>query len=297
MKSITFADIENENRIKGEQEIIFNLNSTFKIHSVNYNKTLNLWIVQLNTTDDGSEKLRKYLTEMEDNYPMIYFGRLLLKQLGQVDQGKKYFEILLKSLPSDHPDIDSVYNDIGNVHDKKDELKNYEIGYEIRRKRLQLNHPCIAESLRNIGDIHKRIGNYDFALDYYQQILKISERNYPDDHVNKAIVMMNIGLVYSDKNDCDTALKHLSRAIEMFKHVLPKQNLGSAICLDKIGDVYKKKDDFPVALDYYHQQLTMREQCLPFDHPDLSLALHDIVDIYEKMDQIENGLDFCRKKT
>ncbi len=304
MKSISFADIENEALFEGEQEIIFNLNSTFKIHSVDFDKTLNLWIVQLNTTDDGSEKLREYLIvakqEIEECSPMIYFGCLLLNQLGQVDQAKKYFEMLLKSLPSDHPDIDSVYNNIGNVHGKRDELnlalKNYEFGYEIRRKRLPPNYLRIAGSLHNIGGIHQRKRNYDLALDYYQQSLKIFERNYPDDHLKKAMTIQNIGLVYSDKNDFDTALNHLSRALEMFERVLPNQHPDIARCLGSIGDVYKKKGDFSVALDYYHQQLTMQEQCLPFDHPYLSSNLDDIVDTFKKMGQIEKSLDFCRKK-
>jgi tetratricopeptide (TPR) repeat protein len=53
-------------------------------------------------------------------------------------------------------------------------LKNY----EIRRKRLSSDHPQIAGSLNNIANIHRRKGNYDLALDYYQKTLQIYKRNY-----------------------------------------------------------------------------------------------------------------------
>jgi len=113
---------------------------------------------------------------MEIYSPIIYFGPLLLDELGQVDRAKEYFEMLLKSLPSDHPDIGSVYNNIGNVHDERNELnlalKNYEIGYEIRRKRLTPDHSQIAGSLINIAHIQQRKGNYDLALEYYKKIIK-----------------------------------------------------------------------------------------------------------------------------
>jgi hypothetical protein len=112
LKSISFADIENESLIKTEEEIIFNRNSIFKIHSVQFDSRLKLWKIQLNTTDEESQKVQGYLKlakqQMEVYSPIIYFGRLLLDELGQVDRAKEYFEMLLKSLPSDHPDIGSV---------------------------------------------------------------------------------------------------------------------------------------------------------------------------------------------
>ncbi|CAF3875833.1 unnamed protein product [Rotaria sp. Silwood1] len=142
LKTVFFADLENKTIMKGENEVLFNLNSLFKIQSVEFDSTLKLWKVQLTATDEDTAKVEEYLIlskqEMEENTPIIYFGRLLIYQLGHVDRAGKYFNMLLKSLPSDHPDIAAVYNNIGNVHDRKDEwnlaLKNYEIAYEISIK-------------------------------------------------------------------------------------------------------------------------------------------------------------------
>ncbi|UJR20672.1 hypothetical protein I4U23_023793 [Adineta vaga] len=268
MKNIICADVKDKSRIDGEEEMLFSLNSLFKIHSVHFDSTLPMWKVQLNSTDEGAEKVQEYLVlskqQLEDYSPIIYFGRLLLYDLGQVDRAEKYFKMLLQSLPSDHPDIASVYNNIGLVHGKKDELnsalKNLEIAYEMRRKQLPPNHPHIAGSLNNIGNIHKTKGDYDKALDYYQKALKIFEINYPNDRLKKAMIIENIGRVYSDKEDFDTALTYFSRALEMYKRVLPDQHSNIAPCLGQIGYAHKKKGDLDVALDYYQQQLNMEEQ-------------------------------------
>jgi tetratricopeptide (TPR) repeat protein len=304
LETVIFADVAGRGRMEGEEEVLFNLNSLFKIHSVNFDSTLNLWKVQLNATDEGAEKVEEYLTlskqQMEETSPIIYFGRLLWNELGQVDQAGKYFNMLLKSLPADHPDIAAVYNNIGNVHDQRDELnlalKNYEIAYEIRRKHLLPNHPHIAGSLNNIGNNYKRKGNYDLALDYYRKALEIAEINYPDNHISKAMTIENIGRVYSGIKDYDTALTYFSRALEMYKHVLPDQHADIAPCLGAIGCIQKAKGNLEVALDYYHQELNMEEQCLPFDHPNLSAHLGSIVDTYKQMGETDKGLELCREK-
>ncbi len=304
LKIVFFADVADKSRIEGEEEVLFNLNALFKIHSVTFDSTLQLWKVQLNATDEGAEKVGEHLTvskrEMEDISPIIYFGRLLMNELGQVDRSGKYFNMLLKSLSSGHPDIAAVYNNIGAVHHKKDELnlalKNYEIAYEIRRKRLAPNHPHIAGSLNNIGSIYKAKGNYDTATDYYQKALRIFDINHPGNHLQKAMTTENIGTVYSDKEDFDTALTYLSRALEMYRDLLPDQHGNIARCLGQIGYIHEKKGNLELALDYYQQQLKMEEHCLPFGHPDLSAHLDWIVDTYKQMGEKEKGLEFCREK-
>ncbi|CAF1514258.1 unnamed protein product [Adineta steineri] len=304
LKTVVFADVGNKSRIKSEEEVLFNLNSLFKIVSVRFNPKLNIWKVQLNATDEGAEKVEEYLSlskqQMEEYTPLIYFGRLLLNELGQVDRAEKYFNMLLKSLPRDHPDIATVYNNIGAVYHKRDELnlalKNYEIAYEMRRKQLPSNHPHIAGSLSNIGLIYQAKGNFSTALSYFQQALAVDENIYPGNNLQKAMTIENIERVYMDKEDFDTALDYLSRALEMYKCVLPDQHSQTALCLGAIGIAHEKQGNLYNALSYYEQQLNMEEQCLPFEHSNLSIHLGWMIDIYKKRDWTFAALDLCQQK-
>ncbi|CAF4187265.1 unnamed protein product [Adineta steineri] len=304
LKTVIFTDVGDRSRIKGEEEVLFNLNSLFKIVSVCFDSELTVWKVLLNATDEGAEKVDEYLSlskqQMEEYTPLIYFGRLLLYQLGQVDRAGKYFNMLLKSLPDDHPDIAAIFNSIGLVHMKRDELnlalKNFEIAYEMRRKQLPSNHPHIAGSLNNIGAIYKEKGDFKSALDYYRQALRVYDDLYRGNNLQKATTIQNIGIVYRDKEDFDTALTYFSRALEMYKHVLPDQHSYIATCLGVTGDAHEKKGNLDTALDYYQQQLNMEEQCLPFEHSDLSNHLGWIIDTYKKMNEIDKALDLCQQK-
>ncbi|CAF0863477.1 unnamed protein product [Adineta steineri] len=238
LKTVIFADVGNKSGKEDEEEVLFNINSLFKIVSICFDSKLTVW-----------------------------------KELGQVDRAGKYFNMLLKSLPQDHPDIPAVYNNIGIVHKRRDELnlalKNLEIGYEIRRKQLPTNHFHSAGSLNNIGLVYKEKGDFNTALDYFQQALRIFENLYPDNNLQKGKAIEIVGRVYREKEEFDTALTYLSRALEMYKNVLPDQHSEIARCLGTIGYTHEKKGNLDIALDYYQQQLNMEEQCLPFEHSDL----------------------------
>ncbi|CAF3449360.1 unnamed protein product [Rotaria socialis] len=304
LATIAFADIQSKAQIKDEEEVLFNLNAVFKIGSITFNSTTNIWSVKLTATDEGSEKVQAYMIwikqELDEHTPLIYFGRILLFELGQVDPAKRYYEMLLKSLSYDHADIASIYNSIGHVYrcscDLNLALKHFELAYEIRRKRLLPDHPHIAGSLYNLGGINIRIGNYDRALKYYQEVLDMDEKNYPGNHHNKAGTIKNIGRVYTYKYDFYNASVNLFRAFDMFKRALPPDHPHIARCLGCIGNMYEKKGEFDRAINYYHQQLNMEEQCWPPDHPNCWANLDAVVNTYKKMNNIKKALDICQEK-
>jgi tetratricopeptide (TPR) repeat protein len=304
LKTISFAKMKKRNGIDDNEKVLFNLNSVFKIHTVAFDPMLDVWKVQLSATDECSTKVEEYLTmsklEMEEPTPIINYGYLLLYELDDIAQADRYFNILLKLLPADHPDIASVYNDIGNIHNQRDEwdlaLKNFELGYEIRKKRLEPDHPHLGASLNNIGMIHKAKENPDLALEYFKQSLPITEKIASGTSPQTAMVNENMGKAYSDKGDYDAALTHLLRALQIFKNIQPEQHREIARCLGTIGYVYEKKNELKLALNYYHQQLKMEERWLPHDHPNLTNHLDWIVDTYRKMGETEKALKLCQEK-
>ncbi len=304
IKTTVYAGISHKSKHYHEEEILFNLNSLFKIISVNYDSTYQIWKIELKTTDEGIGDIEEHLQyiqkEIDECSPIIYFGWLLLNELGQVDRAEKYFQMLLKTLPSDHQDIAAVYNGLGRVHSERNNLnlalENYEIAYKIRQKQLPPDHSRIAASLNNIANIIKEKGNLDKALDYFQQALMIEEKNHPGDHLQKAIIILNIGNTLIEKGDLDTALRHLSQALQMFKNILPEKHPKISTCLGDLGFVYENKGDFKTALNYYHKAFEIDEYCLPSDHPHLSTDLKKIVFTYKKNGEMIKALEFCRKK-
>ncbi|CAF4856035.1 unnamed protein product, partial [Rotaria sp. Silwood2] len=221
-QEITFVEISET------QELIFNIDTIFKINSIEFDISLELWKIDLIYNNPIRNKLQTYFQSIKkfrnENSFLIFFGHLFT-ELNQSKQSEIYFDILLDCLSSDHEDIASIHNQIGNFMADKGQLKlaleKYQHAYEIRRKKLPNNHPHIAISLNNIGLIYKDEGNFDKALDYCQKALIIDEINYPKDHVLKAMTIENIGGIYKEKYLFSKAKTYFLRALNMSKSVLP----------------------------------------------------------------------------
>lgn len=304
MKTVHFTNARRKNGEENQDKVLFHLNSLFKIHSIQFDAPHELWKVQLKTTDECSTKIDEYLTmaklEMEEPEPIINYGYLLLYELGDIDRAEKYFNILLRLLPSEHRDVASVYNNIGNIHNQRDQwdsaLTNFQTGYELRKQRLPPDHPHIGASLNNIGMIYKAKEQPDRALEYFQQALPITEKITTIGNPQTAMVNENMGKVYSDKHDYDAALVHLLRALAIFKIIVPEQHREIARCSGSIGYVYEKKQNYNDALKYYQQQLAVEERCLPPDHPNLISHLDWIIDTYKKKNETDKGVKLCQEK-
>ena len=302
--TISCVDLSRTSLFADEEEILFNLNSTFQIHNVLFDEQARVWRIQLHNTDHIKERIDEYLQlaqkTLENSSPMIYFGYLLWKYLGSMSQAKKYFSMLLKSLAEDHQDIHDIHHHLGNIfreeHDYNLALNHYEKSFEIRQQQFPSNDPYIAASYATIGLTYRMKNDPDRAIDYYRKASQIYKMIYQSDHVSLATVLDGIGSVYFDKKRFEKALKYQTKALEMYKRVLPKDHLDIARCLGNIGLTYEHQEQFSKALEIYHQVLKMQQHSLPLAHPNLCFTFNRIVSMYAELKQFDCGLKFCKEQ-
>lgn len=305
LESVVFADIETYSRMQEEKEVLFSLGAAFIVTDVKYDLSMNAWKIYMTATDEGSQQVREYLNfiqkQLESEYsPTILFGYLLWRDIGEVDKAKKYFEILLKTLPDYHEDVPSIYHQIGSIFYEKGEwnmaLDFYTKAYDLRCQRLPSDHLQIAASLNRMGLVYEDKLDFDKALDYYKRTFVIYGKNYSGDHLNIARTLMNTGIVFRGKKEYDHALDYFTKALDMFKRVLPEQHHIIARCLCNIGYNYEVQFDFDRALEFYHQTYQMNEKVLSSEHIYLTKDLDGIIDVYLKNGQFDEALVFCNTK-
>ncbi|CAF1679201.1 unnamed protein product, partial [Rotaria sp. Silwood1] len=214
-KNIIFADIVQFSDHPKEQEVLFDLNTCFKIESIEEKESLN--IIKMIPSNKGQKITKDFIEltqkETEELSVSIVFGRLLC-DLGKYDKSQKYFQQLLND--SNDEDRAWIEFNIGRALCLKGEWnearKYYDRAYDRMMKTKPVRIKDSAHVLNNIGNILNRQGKYDEALNYYRQALKIRKKFYPIGHVHIADSLNNIGINLYLQGKHDEALDYLQRA-------------------------------------------------------------------------------------
>jgi tetratricopeptide (TPR) repeat protein len=74
-------------------------------------------------------------------------------------------------------------------------LSFLEKAIEILKNTLPSNHPDLATSYNNIGMVYKNMGEYSKALSFLEKALSIFKETLPSNHRNIQIVQKNIDIL------------------------------------------------------------------------------------------------------
>jgi len=120
-----------------------------------------------------------------------------------------------------------------------------------------------ANALNNLGVYHRQKGDYDQALEFYQQALQIFDSISNEEGTAKAL--SNIGNIYSANSDFENALGYYLRAQKIFDKL--EQPYRRLQIMNNIGNVYLETGQELVALNYYLQILDNFEKIPDADIP------------------------------
>jgi tetratricopeptide (TPR) repeat protein len=222
----------------------------------------------------------------------------LFCQLGRIKNGQgkyaeaigfyqKALEIYQKTLPANHPNLATYYNNIGLVYNNMGEylkaLSYYEKALEIDQKTLPANHPDLATSYSNIGAVYKNMGEYSKTLPYYEKALEIRQKTLPANHPSLATSYNNIGAVYKNMGEYSKAFSYYEKALEIRQKTLPANHPDFAQSYNNIGGVYNKMGEYSKALSYYERALDIKERSLPPNHPSIQNVRESIEIVKKKL--------------
>ncbi|CAF1403126.1 unnamed protein product, partial [Didymodactylos carnosus] len=92
LQTVIFADIEKFSRMLDEQEVLFSIGAVFEIDSVEFDRDLNVWKINMKIKGDSSNDIKQYTKSIKQELgkftPSILFGRLLFIHLGQLEKAE-----------------------------------------------------------------------------------------------------------------------------------------------------------------------------------------------------------------
>jgi tetratricopeptide (TPR) repeat protein len=260
VSSALFAAIHEDSYFNTEEEILFSMHTVFRIGDITRMDENNpLYQVQLKLTADDDEQLRTLTERMREETPgdtgWKRLGQLLLK-INQFDKAEELYKFLLEQI-LDEDEKAFYYNQLGYVKDNQ--------------------------------------GDYEKAIEYYEQVLEIQQKTLPPNHPLLATPYGNIGCVYDNMGEYSKALSFYEKALEICQKTLPSNHPSLATSYNRIGSVYHSMGEYSKALSFYEKALEIRRKTLPSNHPLLATSYNNIGLVHGNMGEYSKALSFYEK--
>ena len=223
-------------------------------------------LLYLNKANDVAHKLqvRKYdfdiyaafgtLFTQSGNYSLArQYQFKALKELDEqtlhkydtLEVGKKYATLF----------TDFGYSYFYNENPTKS-LEYYQKAYEIIKslKALYPNHPLDKELLilkTNIGGAYLGIQDYDKALYYFREALKMNE--VIRSQVYNSVLFNNMGIIFKEKDSCDKAFPYYEKALAIREQL--RDTAGMAQVMNNMGTCYQLRGDSRQAIHFYKKAI------------------------------------------
>jgi tetratricopeptide (TPR) repeat protein len=333
LKSFVFADISYMSKMIDEQEILFDIGTTFIVTSVAFNDVEQNWVIRLTGTDKGHDIVTKeyidfYRERMNALTPTIKLGEFLII-VGQYEKARVYFNDLLKLHDQDdvyilyklawidkcqgkyrqaREKLDCAYdkentNDLPSQQKLRDILNDIGTLHVVMDEHEQaLNYYQQAVKIssspavfNNIGLAYKIQGRYKEALEYFNKAHEVSNREWPSGHYDIGITLDNIGQTYNYQGEYLKALDYHLKALHLKQQTLPDYHMDIGISLNNVGFTYNNLGEYDEALTYYHRALQVYQQCLPEIHLEIAMLLDNMATVYYYQSQYSKGLEYLYK--
>ncbi|CAF1392104.1 unnamed protein product [Rotaria sp. Silwood1] len=255
LQSVFFADISQISQFPEENEVLFSLGSTFRILSIDFDEAFQYWIVQLNATDDGSDRIYEYCQlanyDLCSTSPMIYFGTILNENLDQTDHAVRYFRELLRLVGKTHPQLPEIYDALGDAYARRNEISRSIECYKIERKIQKKRGILPSKPDEKIREI-------------LQMRLAEEENKTNEPNLDKANLLCELA---SCSNYAQAEI-YLNQALQMYEQLKLASPLMST-CIEELVWTCRMNENYQKCLDLLYRRLAIEEEYLPVDNQKL----------------------------
>jgi tetratricopeptide (TPR) repeat protein len=304
-RSMPFANLHGITAYqKEEEEVLFSINSIFRIGQVKQIDDTNdcLWQVDLTLMTDNdpqlcnlTEHIRNETSPDEDRWNRLCH---VLIRLGQYDKAEYMCKRILDR--TIHQDGKArIYQMLAMVKyyqgKQTEAIEFYRKTLHIKQETLPADQRQLATSDKKIGSIYESMDEDSKALSFHEKILEIEKKMFPPNHPNLAISYNNIGLIYYKMGEHYKTLFFYEKALEIDKKTFSSNHPDLAVSYDNVGSAYSKMVEYSKALSFHEKALEIRQNSLPPNHPDLASSYRHIGMVSANMGDRSNALLYCER--
>ena len=152
-----------------------------------------------------------------------------------------------------------------------------------------------AQICSNLGDLFEHFGEYNKALEFYQQGLDIELKTHENQHPSIATSYNKIGSAWESKGKYDKALEFYQKCLDIRLKNLGDQHPDVATSYNYFGMVWQSKGVYDKALEFYQKCLDIRLRNLGNQHPDVANSYNNIGVAYDRKGEYDKALEFYQQ--
>jgi len=169
----------------------------------------------------------------------------------------------------------------------------------MRRRRptgpVDVDQGRFLEAERNLKAIHQMAaehlahGEYDEALEVFEEILRGQRERYGDNHYRVGTALHNIGIVHLKSKHYEKAIEVCKEAVHVRKEALVPNHPDVAVSLAQLGVAHLECQQHREALIVFREALQIRRGFLGPKHPKVGKILNNIGCALYELDELDGA--------
>jgi len=301
---IIVADVSEQSVVSEENEMIFNLGTTFIITHIIYDDEHYIWRIQMSSSSEIDQLNRRYKAHTQERLAhtnaKLLFGWYLADVSSKNQEALEYFHRLLRTVAVDDEDRPNIYFNIARIYRIMGEYQHaihyYRCAQLLHRHRLPQSSFEYGCALSGLGTVYSQLGDAKRALFFCTRAMVIHGRCLPNNHIELAMNWNRIACAYWLGAQYEHALTFLSHSLAFHKRNIPEDHPCKAQSLHIMGLVHHALGNREQALDCYKVALEMRESMLAADHPLVALTCYRLGIFYAEQDnELTTAIEYARR--
>jgi tetratricopeptide (TPR) repeat protein len=303
-QNIIFADISEHSEMPHEEEVLFDVGTTFRVEKVYFDKSSGFWKVNLIAVDEKENLTNDFIRQRHNHMitPSIVqeFGFLLI-EMGQYSKAISYFDNLIQQHQNDDIFKLTCYYSLAFSY-----LGNYQYVKAIQyatfayKKCIELSSNTgkgdrmLSRLFDLLGSIHLKREETELALKYYHQSININ----PSDADNPEILALyhrtEANMCLSQGN-YSQALDHFQETLTIYENWMPFDDRALAESHHNLGRTYLAIKDYEQAFGHLQITLELYKKILPTHHSAFSDTYQQLANIYHHTKKYDLALEYYLK--
>jgi tetratricopeptide (TPR) repeat protein len=188
----------------------------------------------------------------------------------------------------------SILTRMASIHVKKADLTqamdHYREAYELTvQNRGTTNHQDVAGILHYIGGVLHKRGEYDDAMDCYQEAIRIYHSTLGPGNPIVAGTLVMVGSIHYKRRNLDSAMMFYREALRLNRDVYGLHHPDIAPILKSIGTILTKKGEYHEAYDVFRDVLSIKCTIHGTGHPEVASAYKSLGNVHYKLGELADA--------